>query len=184
MYPLETCILFERRAEHWITPLTIDPAYLHAMIFTSQFYFDSIVPRKFSSITQRTLPHYLKTLKLLRERFAQADDEARLSNTTVWAVMGLAGHAHMTGDFKSARNHMEGLCKIVSLRGGVASFKDIPKLLVEILKYATTLVTHFYELEKALTATDVISAWHFTAAQGPCSSTTRHLGNRFNPTQI
>ena len=156
LFPLETCILFEGRAEAWIAPLAVDPAYLHAMIFTSQYYFDAIVARKPSPVNQRTLPHFLKTLRLLRERFAHGDDQSRLSNTTTAAIMGLAGHAHWMGDSKSARHHMKGLGKIVNLRGGVTSFRDNAKLLIEILRYDSPLVIGFYELEKALTVTGAI----------------------------
>ncbi|KAF4632202.1 hypothetical protein G7Y89_g5924 [Cudoniella acicularis] len=140
LFSLETCILFERRAQDWIAPLALDPAYLHSSIFTSQYYFDAILPGKSSSspLNQRILPHYLKTLELLRERFASDDDDqARLSNTTVAAVMSLAGHAYFTGDSKSARHHMEGLRKIINLRGGVTTFRNIghnAKLLVEMLR--------------------------------------------------
>ena len=75
LFPLEPCIFFERRAETWIAPLTLDPAYLHAMIFTSQYFFDAMLPRKFSPLNQRSLPHFLATVKLLRERLARDDDE-------------------------------------------------------------------------------------------------------------
>lgn len=153
---METCIFFERRAEEWIAPLAVDPAYLHAMIFTSQYYFDAIVARNSSPFNQRTLAHFLKALGLLRERFAHCDDQSKLSNSTAAAVMGLAGHAHWMGDYKSARHHMKGLCKIVNLRGGVTSFRDNTKLLVEILRYDSPLVMGFYEPEKALTVTGLI----------------------------
>jgi hypothetical protein len=90
------------------------------------------------------MPHFLTTLKLLRERIANDDDDqAKLSDSTVAAIMGLVGHAHLTGDFKSARYHMEGLYKIVRLRGGVASFKKNAKLLVEILRYDPARVIDF-----------------------------------------
>jgi hypothetical protein len=132
-------MFFDRRAENWIAPLAVDPAYLHAMIFTAQFYFDALVSEKSASIIRRSLPHFLKTLKLLRERMADDDDEAKLSDSTVAAIMALVGHAHLTGDINSARHHMEGLYKIVVLRGGVTTFKRNAKLLVEILRYKLSI---------------------------------------------
>jgi hypothetical protein len=113
------------------------------MIFTSQYYFDAILPPKSSPVNQRTLLHFLKTLRLLRERFAHDDDQTKLSNTTVAAVMAIAGHAHWTGDSTSAKHHMEGLYRMVSLRGGVATLRDNPKLLIEILRYDSPLVMDF-----------------------------------------
>ncbi len=127
-------MFFDRRAENWIAPLAVDPAYLHAMIFT-QFYFDALLTGKSFSISRRAMPHFLKTLKLLRERMADDDDQAKLSDSTAAAIMGLVGHAQLTGDFKTARHHMEGLYKVVILRGGVTTFKTNAKLLVEILRY-------------------------------------------------
>jgi hypothetical protein len=134
LFPLEICIFFERRAENWIAALAVDPAYLHAKIFTSMYYFDVVLFRRSSLAIQRTLRHHLKTLKLLRERFLYGDDDVRLSNNTVSAVLSLAGHAFWTGDSKSAMHHLEGLCKIVILRGGVTAFRDNAKLLVEIFR--------------------------------------------------
>ena len=134
LFPLETCIFFERRAENWIAPLAIDPAYLHAKIFTSLYYFDVILPRRSSHASQRTWNHHHKALSLLRERLLYGSDDARLSNNTVSVVLSLAGHAFWTGDVRSARNHMEGMRKIASLRGGLSAFRDNEKLLAEILR--------------------------------------------------
>jgi hypothetical protein len=136
LFALEPCIFFERRAEEWIGPLTTDPAYLHCLIFTSQYFFDAIstgltgidVP-----VNHRTMPHYIKGLRLLRDRLSDEGDQARLSNTTVAAIMGLSAHALVTNDLDFARKHIEGLCRIVTLRGGTGTFGDNEKLLVEIL---------------------------------------------------
>jgi hypothetical protein len=134
LFPLETCIFFERRAENWIAPLAIDPAYLHAKIFTSLYYFDMVLPRRSSHVSQRTWHHHHKALSLLRERLLYGNDDARLSNNTVSVVLSLAGYAFWTGDVRSARNHMEGMRKIASLRGGMSTFRDNEKLLAEILR--------------------------------------------------
>ncbi len=119
----------------WIAPLAMDPAYLHALVFGSQYYFDTIRSQNFSLVSPRALPHFLKTLRLLRERIAHGNDQERLSNTTAAAIMSLAGHAYMMGDIGSARHHIEGLCRIVSLRGGLIAFGENVKLLIEILRY-------------------------------------------------
>jgi len=55
LFPLEICIFFDRRAESWIAPLAVDPAYLHAKIFTSLYYFDVVLSRRPSLASQRTL---------------------------------------------------------------------------------------------------------------------------------
>lgn len=84
----------------------------------------------------------MKAVKILRERFESDDDRVKLSNTTTATIMALAAHAHLTGNFKAAKNHMDGLCKIVSLRGGVTSFGDSVKLLVEILRCDIGMALH------------------------------------------
>jgi len=151
LFTLEPCMFFERRAETWIAPLTMDAAYLHVMIFTSRLYLHGY--RNSSLVDPLTLPHYVKALKILRERFASNNDQASLSFTTAATVMALTGYAHITGDARSARNHLEGLHRIVSLRGGVGTFKESAKLLVEILRYCLSLLK---EETRMLTISDVI----------------------------
>ncbi|KAK3358803.1 hypothetical protein B0T25DRAFT_599686 [Lasiosphaeria hispida] len=144
LFALEPCILFERRAEDWVAPLVVDPAFLHTMIFMAQYYFDVVVPGNSRSpqVSHRALPHFLRTVKLLRDRFDRGDDQARLSFPTIAAIMGLAGHAHMTGDARSARNHMSGLHKITRLKGGVAAMRYNTKLLVDILRADLGIALH------------------------------------------
>ena len=104
------------------------------MIFSSQYYFDAVLPRNSSLTNRRSCSHYLETLKLLRERLAHGSSSAKLSYTTLAAVMSLAAHALWTGNLEFARHHVEGLRRIVSLRGGVNTFKVNPKLLMEIFR--------------------------------------------------
>ncbi|KAK0701121.1 hypothetical protein B0H67DRAFT_595870 [Lasiosphaeris hirsuta] len=144
LFALESCILFERRAEDWVAPLVADAAFLHTMIFMAQYYFDTVVPGHSRSpqLSQKALPHFLRTVKLLRDRFDHGDDQARLSFPTAAAIMGLAGHAHMTGDSKSARNHISGLSKIARLKGGVAAMRCNTKLFVDILRADLGIALH------------------------------------------
>lgn len=85
------------------------------------------------TMSQRTLPHFVKTLRLLRERLLHENDQA-LTISTVSAILALAGHAYFMGDSESAKHHLGGLRKIISLRGGVATFGNNTKLLVEIFR--------------------------------------------------
>lgn len=140
LFPLETCFLFEKKRSTWLEPLAFDAAFLHAMIFTTQDYYDSILRSKTYTASRKTLPHYLKTVQILRERLLRENDHERLSTSTISAVLALAAHAHFVGDSESAKHHMEGLRRIISLRGGVTSFRENAKLLVEILRYAPALL--------------------------------------------
>ncbi|KAK4223348.1 hypothetical protein QBC38DRAFT_399859 [Podospora fimiseda] len=139
LFPLEPCIFFESRAEHWVGPLGMDPAFLHAMIYSAQTFFDSQASPTggvvISSPSKKALPHLIKTIELLRERFGDgADEEARKSLTTVSTITSLAALAHAAGDEASARNHLQGLYKIVELRGGLDTFQGSEKLFVEVLR--------------------------------------------------
>ena len=102
------------------------------------------------------MPHFLETLRLLRERLERDDDQAKLSDATAAIIMGLAGLALLSGDSKSAQHHVVGLHKLVGLRGSVSAFTHNAKLLMEILKYELPLIMHFYEAKKFLTITGAI----------------------------
>lgn len=135
MFPIETCILFQRRAENWITPLAVDPAYLHARIFTSLFYFDTVLPKKDRSRTSlRALHHGHQAVSLLRERISSGCLDTKSSNNTIATALTLAGHSFWTGDPVSAVNQIGGIHKMIYLRGGLHTFGENKKLPMEILR--------------------------------------------------
>ena len=81
LFPLEPCIFFERRAEEWIGPLSTDPVYLHCLIFTAQYYFDAKSCGSKGSgvpVNHRTMPHFVKGLRMLGERISNENDTLRL----------------------------------------------------------------------------------------------------------
>ncbi|KAI0183963.1 hypothetical protein EV127DRAFT_252746 [Xylaria flabelliformis] len=134
LFPMETCIFFDRRAENWIAPLALDPAFLHVSIFTSLYYYDAVVPRRPFRESQRVRHHYQKAVSLLRQRLLCDDNNIRLSNNTISIVLSFAGQAFTSGDLKSAINHIQGIQKIVDLRGGFSSIIGNEKLINEILR--------------------------------------------------
>ena len=134
LFALEPCILFVRRAETYIAPLALDPAYLHATIFTSHFYFDSLLPQSRTNVNQKSLPHLVKAVNILRQRFESDDVTLQLSDSTVATISALAGHALWCGDIRTARYHIAGVYKLFGLRGGISSFADRIKLLVEVVR--------------------------------------------------
>jgi hypothetical protein len=113
-------------------PLTFDPAYLHAVISGAQAYLDVISGRS----RFRSSVHLLKTLQLLRKRLSiwDGNEQTSLSIPTILTILTLAHVAHFTGDHVAADKHLEGLRKIITLRGGVAALQNIPKLLTELLR--------------------------------------------------
>jgi hypothetical protein len=136
LFPLEQCILFEKRAEGWIAPLAFDPVYLHAMIFSARYYFEVMEPGGSSGRSSKLSLHYSRSLQLLRNRFESNDEAAWVSLPTAAAVMSLALSAHHAGNLKIARIHLVALKKIVEMRGGASIhvFGENVKLLLEILR--------------------------------------------------
>ncbi|KEY64585.1 hypothetical protein S7711_03645 [Stachybotrys chartarum IBT 7711] len=133
LFPLSPYILFKRREENWVEPLGFDPLYLHALIFSTHEYFESVRGGT-NALNRRTSIHLHKTLRLLRDRLSGDNDQARLSPSTATVVMTLAAHAHFIGDPTSAKHHLLGLQKIVELRGGITTLSDNTKLVVELLR--------------------------------------------------
>ncbi|KAI1452420.1 hypothetical protein F4805DRAFT_30156 [Annulohypoxylon moriforme] len=133
LFPLETCISFDKGdKKQWIEPLAFDAAYLHTMIFTTHDYFNLLLHRTPGG---ETSPHFFKTIQILRERLVlEGNGRSKVSILTASVVLALAGHALLMNEYASARHHMEGLRKIIDLRGGISTFKGSSKLLIEILR--------------------------------------------------
>ncbi|KAI0106420.1 hypothetical protein GGR51DRAFT_169168 [Nemania sp. FL0031] len=142
LFSMEKCIFFDRRAENWVAPLAVDSAFLHAKVFTSLYYYNMVLPRTPSQDSKHILYHYHKTVTLLRERLLFDGDEIRLSNNTVSIILSLASQAFRTGELKVALHHMQGLRKIINLRGDLRTFKSNAKLAVEILRCDLGMVVH------------------------------------------
>ncbi|KAI1080350.1 hypothetical protein F5B20DRAFT_540274 [Whalleya microplaca] len=133
LFPLEACIHFDRDGT-WVLPLTIDAAYLHSMILMTG-YIDSLIRGQSGTSNQETPSSLIKTLQLLRKRLLLEDEEAMSSYTTISVVLSLAVYSYLKSEYETARHHMEGLRKIVDLRGGLANFKNNVKLLIEMLRW-------------------------------------------------
>ena len=136
MFLLDQCLTTktDAMARAWFEPMLFDAAYLHAICFTIQAYFDGLFARPRSNATQqRDRMYYSKTVRALQERLALDDNSAKLSDSTIMTVLALTGHAHMTGDYESANHHISGLLKLVSMRG-IDTFFQNTKLLIEIIR--------------------------------------------------
>ncbi|KAF2668082.1 hypothetical protein BT63DRAFT_457382 [Microthyrium microscopicum] len=142
LFPLESCVFFENKAKSWIAPLTFDAVFMHTMIFMSRSYFDFHISGRSTAISKGILHHFTRALRLLRERLSGSDDQAMLSDSNMAAIMALSSHALLIGDVKSAKNHLEGLHKIVCIRGGLSSFLLNPKLLIDIMRCDIGMVLH------------------------------------------
>jgi hypothetical protein len=111
--------------------------YLHAMAFGTQAFFSWVSGRKNFLTDQGASLHFGKTVGLLRERLLLDDDKAKVTNQTIFVIITLAVHARVAGEHEFANHHLVGLRKIVNLRGGTATFKDNPSMLIAIFRYTS-----------------------------------------------
>jgi hypothetical protein len=126
-YVLESCLIFDELNSIWNDQLALDAPLLQSVIFMVQTYFDLAGGRNNTSSSQI----HLKTLQLLRQKLSFGDEKAKLADPTVFVVVNLAIHAHISGEHKSAKHHLEGIRRIVELRGGLGEFTQT-KLLIEL----------------------------------------------------
>ena len=117
----------------WFDFLTIDPAYMQAVLSVSQVYVFLRSDREHILAARRATLHQSAAVKLLRERLAL--DSFKISDSTILVVYFLAGYAYFMNEYDIAKHHMEGLRKMIDLRGGIFAFRHNTKLIIELLKY-------------------------------------------------
>lgn len=89
--------------------------------------------------------HYGATLQILQARldeFDKSDTTSAISDGTIMTVFFLASSAEMMNDLATVSNHIEGLEKIVSLRGGVRSLTSNNNIQVKVCRY---VLSHFIQ---------------------------------------
>ena len=137
LFPLITSISFEADVKPWLDPAAFasDPLTLHIDAFAFQNFVDRVLrgqPKTENS--PLAIRHLQKSLTLLRQTLIGDNDERRIADTTIGAVLKLATAALFYGDFKTARQHMQGLGRMVQLRGGLQALNHFPALLMEVLR--------------------------------------------------
>lgn len=78
--------------------------------------------------------HYGKTLQLLQARLRESDTTSAICDATIMVVVTLASIAELTGDLATVKNHVQGLEKIVNLRGGVRALTTHNNLQVKVCR--------------------------------------------------
>ncbi|OTB15764.1 hypothetical protein K445DRAFT_22083 [Daldinia sp. EC12] len=122
MQPLELNILPSYMDDSWFEPICNDTACLHFTIYIAIMYQNFVQGQK--GTDPIALTHFIKALALLRDRLARCEYDLSTSNSTILAVSGLIMVATAMEDLEAALRHIEGLCKIVTLRGArLASLK-------------------------------------------------------------
>ena len=138
MFPLEKYINFEDKSGTRLEPLANDAAYLHALITATQAYTEFLSGGKVNGTSNLISVHLGRTARILRERLSCVGEQLKLSETTMLVVLILCSFARMRGEFRAARQHLEGLRRMIQLRGGVGTLLHNPKLLIDVFR----LVSH------------------------------------------
>lgn len=137
LFPLERCIRFHKTTKVdtvWFDLLTCDAAYMHAVIFSSQVYSALVSTQDNQVASRRAMVHHSKTLCLLQQRLQSSDQQMQVSDPTILIVLHLANQAHLTNNYLSARYHINGLRKMINMRGGLNNFSYNTKLIIEVIK--------------------------------------------------
>jgi hypothetical protein len=133
IFPLLMVVGFQADSNEWLYILGQDTAGIHIAAFAIETFIDRVLRRQENVVNLAATLHFQKGLVLLRERLLGEDDEMKISDSTMGVVLKLASAAHFEGDYQAAKHHMDGLRRMVDLRGGLDCFKG-KHLLIEILR--------------------------------------------------
>lgn len=133
MFPLAPFINFGGAEEEWYRLLAVDAAFLHIAAFAANEFIEKVLGRQNSPHSQHPAQHFHQGVQILRTRLSQEDEVSKISDATISVVLTLAISAHLGGDHVTAKKHMEGIRRMVGLRGGVAALRG-NKLLFQILQ--------------------------------------------------
>ena len=122
MYPIARYSSSDAGEGYWFHWTQVDLAYLHSILFTTSFFYDSLEGQN----SERTKYHSYRTISELNKQLA--DSTTALSDSTTTVVMAMALVAGCFGDIESSHIHLAGLKRIIDLRGGMASYINRPLL--------------------------------------------------------
>ncbi|KAH8651443.1 hypothetical protein BX600DRAFT_554262 [Xylariales sp. PMI_506] len=118
MYPIDICSI-QRSHCVWMNGITSDLTVTHCILFITHKYFD-ILDRGHHK--QTAMIHLSRTLELLQQKLETVD--LATSNSTIAVVQILTLAADLLGDEDSAKKHLQGLQRIVNLRGGLGALRE------------------------------------------------------------
>lgn len=124
---------FQAYPKESIDSIVSDAAGLHIMAFAVEEFINRVFRHNKNCVNPAAMLHLQKGLKILRERLLGEDEKIKISDSTIGVVVKLAGAAHFNGDYHISTQHMNGLRKMVDLRGGLDVVKD-NKLRTEMLR--------------------------------------------------
>lgn len=135
MFPLMTLISTKTDHAEWLYTIRNDIAALHITAYSVTGFIDKVLRRRDGDSNAAAMMHYQKGIGLLRERLTctDGDDSQMSTDSTIGTVIKLAVAALFNGQYQTAQEHMDGVRKMVEIRGGLAVF-DGKYLQIEILR--------------------------------------------------
>ncbi|VUC37991.1 unnamed protein product [Clonostachys rosea] len=121
IFPLLNIVGFRVDQEKRLYPIQGDAAALHISVYAIEDFINRVLRYNHGS-SYIAMLHYHKGLRILRERLLGDDEEAKISNSTLGAILKLASAAQFCGDTQTALQHMSGVGRIVEIRGGLNVF--------------------------------------------------------------
>ena len=124
IFPLKMLIGFQVDQSGRLYPIARDAVALHISAFAIEGFIDRVLHGRVNLANPSAMLHFEKGMRLLRERLLGDDEEVKISDSTIGTVLKLAGAAHFDEDYQVAKHHMDGLRRMVDLRGGLDVFRD------------------------------------------------------------
>lgn len=143
MYPVEWCFSPDSTQSCWFQWLFVDLAYYYSCLFVVSSLQDlyraiqqpalvspsSDESKKFS---QQTARYLWRTIELLQKRLE--NPESQLEDVTVATVVSLAMAADAAGDVEGTKAHVNGLKRMVRMRGGIKGMMSNRHVLTKICR--------------------------------------------------
>ncbi|KZF20166.1 hypothetical protein L228DRAFT_284902 [Xylona heveae TC161] len=107
---------FQPFRDIWFPLALSDGAAFHQLLSNSALHITSLRPIDRQREAFEALSHHAVALMCVQNRLA--DPTVAISDGIIASIIGFACHDHMTSNFETWRVHMNGLKKIVALRGG------------------------------------------------------------------
>lgn len=126
MTPLDRCVDLECLESASFGWLFSDAAFLHSVLCASYAINDFMGPQWDGNPGRKTIFHLRETLSLLRVKMQ--DEYVYQDDSVLQVIINLTLLAAVFGDWMAAAAHLEGLHKIVYLRGGLVFLSARPTL--------------------------------------------------------
>ncbi|KAI1376859.1 fungal-specific transcription factor domain-containing protein [Hypoxylon crocopeplum] len=119
LYPIEAYWGFNPSRDVWVPLALTDPVLLNSVLFTSEQFLARMTGKKECPLA---INHLTQTIQILNERLR--DPSQQISDPTIAAVTGLALTEQSSGNHENWRIHMEGIKRMVEMRGGLSTFES------------------------------------------------------------